>query len=97
MSDYQVKVSLLNNPSSSLLAKADVTGKKMIIRGFCIFQGKDGKPDFVGEPAIKTGGNYVKIVEISDKALKERLFNMILAEYRTIENEHPSDFNEDGF
>ena len=93
-SPYKVSVKLVSG-NNSLLAKADVIGAKMNINGFSVMQGKDGKPNWVSEPAMKQGSGYMKIVEITDKTTKDQISKLILDAYQKALTDHPSEFNED--
>lgn len=77
---FKVSIRLIDS-GSSLLAKADVTGAKMIINGFSVMAGKDGKTPWVSEPSVKQGSGFVKIVEITDKSTKDLLAKLILEAY----------------
>lgn len=78
----QFKVSIrVIDGNSSLLGKADVTGAKMTINGFSIMQGKDGKPNWVSEPAVKQGSGFTKMIEIFDRPLKDAITKAILEAY----------------
>jgi len=65
----------------SLLAKADVDTGVMRIFGFAVTQ-KDGGEIRVSPPAVKTGEAWKNVVEISDQAKRQKLYDSILAEYR---------------
>lgn len=67
----------------SLLAKADIDTGVMKIFGFAVTQ-KDGGEIRVSPPAVKTGEAWKNVVEISDQAKRQKLYDAILAEYRKV-------------
>jgi DNA-binding cell septation regulator SpoVG len=98
-SPFKVSVRLING-NTSLIGKADVTGKTMTINGFSIMAGKDGKPNWVTEPASKVGQNFVKVVEIFDKPTKDAISKAVLEAYQKAmsdRSENPGGADEAAF
>lgn len=77
---FKVSIKLIDS-QSSLLAKADVAGAKMNLNGFSIIAGKDGKEPWVSEPSVKAGSGWTKIIEITDRALRDQISKAILEAY----------------
>ena len=77
----RVSIRLIESGGSALLAKADVAGAKMTINGFSVMASKDGKGPWVAEPSMKAGSGYVKVLEITDRAVKDAITRAILEAY----------------
>ena len=80
-SSLRVSIRIVDSGGSALLAKADIAGAKMTINGFAVMAGKDGKGPWVAEPSMKAGSGYVKVVEITDRAVKDTITRAILEAY----------------
>ncbi|MBF0548181.1 MAG: hypothetical protein HQM08_27340 [Candidatus Riflebacteria bacterium] len=93
-SPFKVSIRLISG-NSSLLAKADVTGKTMTINGFSIMAGKDGKAPWVAPPSMKQGSGYLKIIEFTDKATGDAVSKAVLDAYKESIEER-ADSNDDG-
>lgn len=94
-SPFRVSIRLVSN-NNSLLAKADVMGKIMNINGLSVMAGRDGKEPWVSEPSIRQGSGWLKVVEITDKSVKEAISKAVLEAYnKAIADRPPDNFNED--
>lgn len=94
---YKVNIRLVT--SDNVLATANVSSAKMSINGFLVMAGRDGKPNWVSEPAMKQGSRgYLKIVEFTDRATKEMISTLILNAYQKALVDRPdSTFGDSAF